>query len=100
MTDSSSPLIILKPVVQMVFPVRATAITQHILFDDIVMIGFEDGSVRVVELNDSSWDVLNVLKSVCGWYESSPIRSIICSSYKEEEVMVMNEVDGMEVSNE
>ena len=100
MINAPSPLLLLQPIVRMAFPVRATAITQHILFDDIVIVGFEDGSARVVELNEASWDVLNVMKSACGWFESSPVRSVVCSSYNEEEVMVMNEVCEVKVSEE
>ena len=54
----------------------------------------------MVELNEASWDVLNVMKSACGWFESSPVRSVACSSYNEEEVMVMNEVREVKVSEE
>ena len=100
MINAPSPLLLLQPIVRMAFPVRATTITQHILFDDIVIVGFEDGSARVMELNEASWDVLNVMKSACGWFESSPVRSVVCSSYNEEEVMVMNEVCEVKVNED
>lgn len=82
----------LEPSVHIELSVRATSLTQHDFFDDIVVVGYEDGSLRTIRLEESSWSVLSVMRSDAAWYRCCPIRSLCCSSYHENEVVAVDEV--------
>ena len=87
-----SSFVSIAPSVHIELSVRATTLTHHDFFDDIVAVGCEDGSVRTIRLEESSWSVLSVLRNDAAWYRCSSVRSISCNSYNESEVVVVDEV--------
>lgn len=60
------------------------------------MVGFEDGSVRMIRMEDGldqlKFHVINVMKPQLSWFDNTPIRSILTQRSNDAEFAIFDEV--------
>ena len=70
--------------------------TIHPLHNNILLLGFEDGSIRTVHLEERSeglhFHVMNVMRPQLSWFENTPIRSIVVDGLNQREFVICDEV--------
>ena len=86
----------IEPIASFSLSVRATALTVHPLHNNSLLLGFEDGSIRTVHLEEKNgqlhFHVMNVMKPQLSWFENTPIRSIVVDRCSQREFVICDEV--------
>lgn len=93
MTFATPSVLRIDPLISFSLDIRATSITFHPSQRNMVLIGFEDGSVRSVHIGDGlEFQVMSVMRSQMSWFESTAIRSVVVNDSNPDLFMICDEV--------